>query len=54
MSEEFSRDYFVKSRDATLMERIFIRLLVPFKALTLLEFLTFKTDDNFITRRRMN
>mmetsp|Transcript_12966 Transcript_12966/g.20083 ORF Transcript_12966/g.20083 Transcript_12966/m.20083 type:complete len:112 (-) Transcript_12966:785-1120(-) len=52
MSEEFSRDYFIKSRDASLLERIFVRVMMPFKLPQLVYKFSLKTDNNFITHRR--
>lgn len=52
MSEEYSRDYFVKSKDAKWYEAIFVRLMaittIPKVLLSVLQ----PKDKNFITKRR--
>ena len=52
MSEEYSRDYFVKSKDAKWYEALFVRLMAITEIPKILLIMTFRRDKNFITKRR--
>lgn len=52
MGEEYSRDYFVKSKDAKLYEMLFVKFMALAEIPKILKLLFTKFDDNFITKRR--
>ena len=49
MGEEYSRDYFVKSKDAKLYEMLFVKFMALAEIPKILKLLFTKFDDNFIT-----
>lgn len=52
MSEEYSRDYFVKSNDAKWYEEIFVKLMALKEIPKVLSYGFLRNDKNFITKRR--
>lgn len=52
MSEEYSRDYFVKSKDAKWYEELFVKLMALTEIPRILALGFLPTDKNFITKRR--
>ena len=53
MSHEYDRSYFVKGKDATLLERILIRLMAPLQLPTIFwNMLGNRASPNFITKNK--
>lgn len=52
MAEEYSRDYFIKSKDAKWYEVLFVKLMALASVPTALLMACSSGDNNFITRRR--
>ena len=52
MAEEYSRDYFIKSKDAKWFEVIFIKLMAIVEIPKILLLALIKKDVNYITKRR--
>lgn len=53
LSEEYSRDYFVKSSDAKWYEALFIKFMAIFQVFTIFgSTISARSDDNFITRAK--
>ena len=52
MAEEYSRDYFIKSKDARWYEVIYIKLMAILEIPKILTLALWKKDDNYIVKRR--
>jgi hypothetical protein len=54
LSEEYGRDYFVKSADAKWYEALFVKLISPFQIFKIFASTAFaRQDDNFITKAKL-
>ena len=52
-SGDYGREYFVKSKDATLLEKLYVRLMVPFQIPMMVMMSMFLgSDDNILTKNK--